>query len=310
MNEINMPVCQQVYGNVGYGDCVFDLKKIKGAFQVPVDFVITKEDAANLQTFLKQKVLAPIGQRIFPYHNFVALTDNTEDTQIETLDYGDKVITREGDYDWLFRYLVGGISLHQQIQKNAGPGKAFLYYDDIGNLIGYKTSEGLKGVPTLFHVPTWRAATGSTSSNTSLRFIMNSLYMNYGNLGYISVRNFLLPDVKGLQDVTLELINLAGNVATVSARTTISGVNMGTAYSGNLATVNAWEAVDEDGNEVDITLVAANGTNWNITFDNVDFNASDKVYLSWVGADVLAASPILVVGFDTSIPLEIEAPGS
>lgn len=316
--EINVPVCQEVYGNSGYGDCAFDPKKIKGAFQVPLDFVITAADVAGLRVFLQNKVLADPGERIFPYHGFINITDNTEDTQIETTDYGAKIITREGDYDWLFRYLNGGAMLHQQIQLNMGPGKAFLYYDEVGNIIGYKTPEGLKGVPTLFHVPNWRVATGSAAATYNLRFIMESFYLNLGNLGYISVRSFVLSDIKGLQDVTLTLANLVSNVATVLARTTVSGVNMAVAYSSNLVAGSggAWEAYDENGNEVPITTVAANpaasGTQagWDITFSSTEFNAADKVYLSWIASKDLAIAPYLVKGFDTSIPLEIEAPAS
>lgn len=316
MAEINVPSCQEMYGNSGYGDCTFDPKKIKGAFQVPLDFIITANDVANLRTFLQNKVLADLGERIFPYHGFINLTDNTEDTQIETTDYGAKIVTREGDYDLLFRYLNGGAMLHNQIQKNAGPGKAFLYYDEVGNIIGYKTPEGLKGVPTLFHVPNWRFATGSAAATYNLRFIMESFYLNYGNLGFISVRNFVLSDIKGLQDVTLSLVDLVGTTATVLARTTVSGVNMAVAYSANMAAAGGWEAYDENGNEVPITNVTANpaasGTQpgWDVLFAATEFNAADKVYLSWIAAKDLAVSPYLVKGFDNSIPLEIEAPGS
>lgn len=315
MAEINIPICQEMYGNSGYGDCAFDPKKIKGAFQVPLDFVITANDIANLRQFLQNKVLADPGERIFPYHGFINLTDNTEDTQIETTDYGAKIITREGDYDLLFRYLNGGAMLHNLIQRNAGPGKAFLYYDEVGNIIGYKTTEGLKGVPTLFHVPNWRFATGSAAATYNLRFIMESFYLNYGNLGFISERRFVLSDIKGLQDVTLNLVDLVSNVATIIARTTISGVNMAVAYSANL-TVGAWVAYDENGNDVPVTNVSPNATasgtqpGWDITFSPTEFNAADKVYLSWIAAGELAVSPYLVKGFDVSIPLEIEAPGS
>jgi hypothetical protein len=315
MAEINVPNCQEVYGNSGYGDCAFDPKKIKGAFQVPLDFVITAADVANLRQFLQNKVLADPGERIYPYHGFINLTDNTEDTQIETTDYGAKIITREGDYDLLFRYLNGGAMLHQQIQKNAGPGKAFIFYDEIGNIIGYKTPDGLQGIPTLFHVPSWRFATGSVAATYNLRFIMESFYLNYGNLGYISERRFVLSDIKGLQDVTLNLVNLVSNVATIIARTTVSGVNMAVAYSANLTT-GAWQAFDENGNEVPVTNVAPNpnasGTQagWDVTMSAVEFNAADKVYLSWISASELAVTPYLVKGFDTSFPLEIEAPGS
>lgn len=314
--KLNTPVCAVSYGNTGFGECYLEPGKIVGAIQVPKDFVITEADMIDLQAFLEAKTLAPIGQRIFIMKDFVALTDNTEDIQIETTDYGNKIPTRDGDYDMTFRYVKGGVSLHQEIQKNRGSGKYFLFFDENGVLYGYKTKEGLKGIPTLFIAQPWRFPTGSTGAQYLLRFIFAPQYINYGNLGYIPVTEFNLFDINGLENVTLTLANLAGAVATVLALTSISGVNMADAFSTNLAQVGAWTAKDEDGNTVTITTVTANPTaegdqaGWNITFSTIPFNAADKVYLRLAAPATLAAAPINVTGYDTSEPLEIEAPGS
>lgn len=318
MAEINIPLCAVSYGDTGFGDCVLDPKKIKGAFQVTSSFVITDSDLLDLQQFLKDKVLAPIGQRIFPMHNFISIADNTEDIQIETTDYGTKLPTRDGDYDLTFRYQEGGVMLHQEIQKNRGTGKYFIFYDEDGVLYGYKTAEGMKGIPALFIAQPWRFATGSTAAQYLLRFIFQPQYINYGNLAYIGTSNegFNLFDIKGLQDVVLKLVNLVGNVATVLAITKISGVNMYDAFSTNLTETTAWKAKNETGGTVAVTGISANPTasgdkgGFDVTFSSVPFTAADKVYLYWADADVLAVSPILVNGYDVTTPLEIEAPGS
>ena len=314
--KLNKPVCAVEYGNTGYGDCVFDPKKIVGAFQVTSDFLITKAVLQNLQAYLEEKVLADIGLRIFPYHNWIGITDNTEDIQIETTDYGAKIPTRDGDYDLTFRFQKGGVTVFQQMQKNAGDGKYFVYYDQDNNLFGYKTKDGIQGIPSLFIAQPWRFATGSTAAQYLLRFIFAPVYINKGNLGFVRSTSFNFFDVKGLQDVTLELVSLAGNVATVTAFTTVSAANMYIQYNTNLEQTGAWKAEDEEGNDIPITGVTAVANveggegGFEVTFGTVPFNAADKVFLRWANASVLAATPILINGFDVSVPLEIEAPGS
>lgn len=314
--KLNQPVCAVEYGNTGYGECFLDPKKIVGAFQVTADFVIGPAQLADLQGFLEEKVLADIGMRIFAYHKFVGITDNTEDIQIETTDYGNKIPTRDGDYDLTFRFTEGGVTTYQEMQKNRGAGKYFIFYDQDNNLFGYKTKEGLRGIPTLFITQPWRFATGSTSAQYLLRFIFAPVYINYGNLAYLKATDFNFFDIRGLQDVTLELVNLVANVATVIARTTVSAANMYLAYSTNLQQSAAWTVKDEEGNDVPVTGVAAVANaqgdqgGFAVTMAPTQFNAADKVYMRWAVPRILSATPILVNGFDVSQPLEIEAPAS
>lgn len=315
LTRLNVPVCAVEYGNTGFGDCVLDPKKIVGALQVTSDFLITKSLLPTLQEYLEEKVLADIGLRIFPYHNFIGITDNTEDLQIETTDYGTKIPTRDGDYDLTFRFQKGGVIVFNEMQKNAGDGKFFVFYDQDNNLFGYNTKDGIRGIPTLFIAQPWRMATGSTAAQYLLRFIFAPIYINKGNLGYVRPK-FNLFDIKGLQNVTLELVNLAANVATVIARTTVSGANMYQQFSTNLQQTAAWKAEDEEGNTIAITGVTpvanveGSEGGFQVTFSTVPFNAADKVYLHWANPSVLAATPILISGYDVSVPLEIEAPGS
>src|ERR1044072_938297 len=314
--QMNEPVFAIEYGNTGFGDCFLDPKKIAGAIQVTAEFVIGPAQLADLRAFLEEKILADVGQRIFVYHKFVGITDSTEDIQIETTDYGNKIPTRDGDYDLTFRFTEGGVTTFQEMQKNRGAGKYFIFYDQDNNLFGYKTKEGMRGIPTLFIAQPWRFATGSTSAQYLLRFIFAPVYINYGNLAYLKATDFNFFDIKGLQDVTLTLVNLAGNVATVIAKTTVSATNMYLAYNTNLQQTAAWTAKDEDGNDIAVSGVTAVANaqgdqgGFQVTFGTVPFNAADKVFLRWAVPRILSATPILVNGFDVSQPLEIEAPGS
>lgn len=318
MNQINKPLCATQFGNVGFGDCFIDMDKMVGAIQVTSTFSITETQIATLQTFLKNLISAPIGTRIFPYHNFISVADSSEDLSVTTTDYGSKYITKEGFYDWTFRFLKGGIQLHQEIKKNEGINKYFLFYDNSGVLYGYTTGGVLMGIPVdIFHVNPWKVNTGADKAAFNIRFMINPVYMNGGNLGYIPTAQlgFNMFDVKGLQDVSLQLINLVSNVATILAITKISNINMHDAYASNLARTTAWQARNNFNNPVGISAVADNPLaggvgGWDITFLSGNFNASDKVYLRGVGANIWTAAPISVVGFEAKDELQIEAPAS
>jgi hypothetical protein len=313
MGQINKPLCATEYGNTGFGDCFLEPSKIVGALQVPSNFEISESDLPDLQVFLETKVHAAIGTRIFPYHNFISVTDNTEDVTINTTDYGSKIFIRDGFYDLSFRYLKGGVQAHQEFAKNEGTGKYFLFYDDNNVLYGYKSGLVLKGIPCeLFKVLPWRFPTGAEAAQYIMRFILNPVYMNKGNLGFVKVTDFNVFDVLGLQDVALELYNLTSNVAKVKATSRVSAVDLYDTYSTNLASVNAWVATNNFGNPVTISTVTAEPAtkSWVITFLAGNFNASDKVYLKLAPAATLKEAPILVEGFDTSQSLTIEGPAS
>jgi hypothetical protein len=312
-NKINKPICVTAYGNTGFDDCFLEPGKIAGAIQVTRSFEIAEGDIEGLQAFLETKLHAAIGERIFPYHDFNDVTDNTEEPTINTTGYGAKIYVRDGFYDFTFRFILGGVQAHQEYAKNAGSNKYFLFYDDNGILYGYKSGGKLKGIPVdQFIVPNWRLPTGAEGAVYNLRFIINPKYMNKGNLGFLKVEDFNLFDLQGLQDVTLTLINIASNVATVGAVSTISNVELHDAYASNLADPDAWTATDENGDNVAITSVTDNAAadGWDVTFNSAAFNAADKVYLKLAAPATLTAAPISVTGFDTSQPLTIEAPAS
>lgn len=307
MATINKPLCATSYGNTGFGDCFIEPDKFVGAIQVPSNFEIAESDLTDLQAFFETKIHAAIGTRIFPYHNFITVTDNTEDVSITTTDYGAKYITRDGFYDFSFRYLKGGVQLHQEIGKNAGSNKYFLFYDGNGVLYGYTTGGKLKGIPVdIFYVNPWRPATGADAANYTLRFIINPVYMNKGNLGFIKVKDaleFNMFDIVGLQEVVLTIIDQTNNVATVQVRTKISDVNLYDAYKTNLLQTTAWRAFKSDDTASSVTSVADNATDeaFDVTVNALHYaqefdGAEMKIQLAI--PSVLKAAPISLEGFE------------
>lgn len=321
MPTINKPLCATSYGNTGFGDCFLEPSKFVGAIQVPSNFEISESDLSTLQSFLETKIHAAIGTRIFPYHNFISVTDNTEDVNITTTDYGAKYINRDGFYDFSFRYLKGGVQLHQEVAKNAGSNKYFLFYDDNGTLYGYTTGGKLKGIPVdIFYANPWRLPTGADQASYLLRFIINPVYMNKGNLGFIKVKealNFNLFDILGLQDVVLVLIESNSNVATIQVRTKISDVNLYDAYKTNLLLTAAWKAFKSDGSASSVTTVADNAAEegFDVTVNALnyeqEFDGAEMVIQLQVPS-VLKASPILLEGFEDKdgVALVVESASS
>lgn len=303
MATLNKPLCATNYGNTGVGTCFLEPDKFIGAIQVTGDFKIAQSDVADLLAFLTTKIHAAIGTRIFPGPKLINLTDNTEDSTINTTDYGVKIFVKDGFYDWTFRYLKGGVQLHQELAKNAGANKYFLFFDKNNVLYGYSSGGYLKGIPVeQYLLPPWRLNSGSEAALYNQRFIIDPIYLNQGNLGFLQV-DFNLIDVVGLQDIELRIIDQAANVATVQVRSKISDVNLYDTFKTSLLQTAAWRAFKSSGVLSSVTTIADNAADegFDVTVNYNDWaaefdGASMKIQLSI--PSVLKASPILMSGFE------------
>jgi hypothetical protein len=303
MATLNKPLCATNYGNTGVGECFIDLDKLIGAIQVPPNFQIAQSDVAGLLAFFETKIHAAIGTRVFPYPKLTNITDNTEDITINTTDYGDKIYVKDGFYDWTFRYLNGGVQLHQELAKNGGANKHFLFFDKNSVLIGYKSGAYLKGIPVdQFRVLPWRPNTGAESALFNLRFIIDPVYLNGGNLGFLKV-DFNLLDLVGLQDIELRLIDQAANVATIQVRSKISDVNLYETYKTNLLETTAWRLFKSSGALSSIVSVADNASDegFDVTGSPTDYAAEfdgAEMLFKLAIPSVLKAAPISMEGFE------------
>jgi hypothetical protein len=303
MATLNKPLCATNYGNTGVGECFVDLDKIIGAIQVPPNFQIAQSDVAGLLAFFETKIHAAIGTRVFPYPKLTNITDNTEDITINTTDYGDKIYVKDGFYDWTFRYLNGGVQLHQELAKNSGANKHFLFFDKNSVLIGYKSGVYLKGIPVdQFRVLPWRPNTGAESALFNMRFIIDPIYLNGGNLGFLKV-DFNLLDLTGLQDVELTIIDQAANVATVKVRSKISDIDLYSTYKTNLLQTSAWRFFKSDGSASSVTGVADNAADeaFDVTVNAAAYAAEfdgAETTIQLAIPSVLKAAPIEMEGFE------------
>lgn len=304
MATLNKPLCATNYGNTGVGTCFLEPDKFIGAIQVTSDFKIAQSDVATLLEFLTTRIHAAIGTRIFPGPKLINLTDNTEDSTINTTDYGTKIFVKDGFYDWTFRYQKGGVQLHQELAKNAGANKYFLFFDKNNILYGYNSGGYLKGIPIeQYLIPPWRLNTGAEAALYNQRFIIDPLYLNGGNLGFLQIEDFNLIDLVGLQDVELTVIDQVGNVATVQVRSKISDVNLYDSHKTNLLQTTAWRFFKSDGTASSVTSVADNAADeaFDVTVNALAYQqefdgAETKIQLSI--PSVLRAAPISMEGFE------------
>jgi hypothetical protein len=304
MATLNKPLCATNYGNTGVGTCFLEPDKWIGAIQVTGDFKIAQSDVPDLLEFLTAKIHAAIGTRIFPGPKLINLTDNTEDSTINTTDYGTKIFVKDGFYDWTFRYQKGGVQLHQELAKNAGANKYFLFFDKNNILYGYNSGGFLKGIPIeQYLIPPWRLNTGSEAALYNQRFIVDPIYLNNGNLGFLQVEDINLIDLAGLQDVELTVIDQVDNVATVQVRSKISDVNLYDAYKTGLLQTTAWRYFKSDGSASSVTGVADNAADeaFDVTVNALayaqEFDGAETT-IKLAIPSVLRAAPISMEGFE------------
>lgn len=302
MAEINKISCVKTGANVGFGDCVFNPLNIIGAFLVPKDFAITPANALALQTFLIAQAANPdANARIYPIHYFEQVTSNSESKTIQTLGYGGKAVAREGDYDWTFQFLQGGLCLLKSLRAFNGTGKAVLFYDAAGILFGWKVGDSLQGIPLVFFwADPWTPNDGSNAAIYNAQFVFKPRYINE-QIGFMQT-DFPLETVEGLQTVALkELAGSARPVLKVGASVGCSGESIYDTYSAELAVVGAWIA-SINGVEINITSVAvdANLGGWTITVDvaDPDYVAGSPLTIQLAPVDELVA--LGVSGFESN----------
>ena len=286
-NLFNRVDCGTKKRNTGFGDCVLNLLLIKGGFYVPGTFLIPKDVLASPAAtiaFLRAAANSDSkSQRIYPIHNFVNPTDNSDDLTKQTFSDGSESIVREGLIKWGFQIVRGGKSLHTALRTHNENGGYFIFYDATFTLFGLGIDREISGLPLNYKwMKPFKQNDGSKATEYMLEIAMNAEDVN-DNLGFAKLtRN--IEDVKGLRDVEIVVneFDHDGGKANVSLLTLDSGYNLFDLYKTNFSVKTLWEATNsETGGDIAITSVdPAPGK----TFD-IQFNAQDSDYP--VAADIL-----------------------
>lgn len=307
---INSFVCQPAGSNTGIGDCSLEISKIVGFFLVNKNFVLTAAnllaDSALLAALQTASSADLKPSRIYPVHGLVDIADNSTDPTVQTFGYGPSVIVADGNYDWTFPFLRGGICLLKALQRFNGSDIRVIFYDSNGVLFGWKVGETLKGVPlNQFFAPPWKPNTGAAAMVTNVKMNFGPRYLNE-ELGFYKVTEFAIDSVEGLQNVVLKLSSAAKPVYKVKAFSGCAQVDM-SIYSTELANVARWAARNAGtGALITISSVVADANigGWTLTLDSADpdYPAVGSILISLAAPSVLSAAG--VVGYE-SIPLTI-----
>jgi hypothetical protein len=299
---LNEKICLAGGSNTGFGECYLNPKNIVGFILAPLGSVITEADAGDFGAFLESKInAANPAERWYPVHGFEAVTDNTEDVTIETMGYGGKGIVREGDYDLLFRWVVGGMCLQKSLRKFNNTNMGVFLIDADGMLFGTTVNGEMQAIPlVLFYTNPWRVNDGSTSTVYGVRIVFRPRPVNE-DLAFLDVAamGFVLSSFKGLQNMSLVVLDPEN--APITNIRVVSGCNRGNLYaeySTELAAPDLWRASKvSDDSPIVISTVTANSGLEAMTVTVAD-GASDY-FVRLVNPEALAAAGI--VGYDSQV---------
>lgn len=312
MEGLNKIFCGADVKNTGICECYFDPKLITGAILVPKGKVFTSDELldANIQETLEAATKTVKNARIFPFGPFEAITNNTEAPVQQTFGYGTIKVVREGKYLLAFQFINGGLNLSNALRTfNGLIGKyAVIFIESQNTLIGTSRKDvngewGLAGVPLsdLYTSP-WAPSDGSNVTNYTIQFTFEPVYINE-KIAFkrVSVDEYLLSELHGLEDVHLEILeggDEGGTEVTVGAYSDCGSVDMFDLYEDEFEELTAWLIKDIDGNPKTISSITANTAlkGWDIVISGGTFEDGDTI--TWAASTVLEEPPINVEGYE------------
>lgn len=312
--QINSIECASNIRNSGFGSCTFTPGFTKGWFRVGKNFKIDATVAASpttLRAYMQSLLIADDpSQRIYPVHGIKAVTDNSEDTTMQTFADGTQVPVRDGFYNWTYQYIDGGMCLHLALRTWNNTGGLYIWYDQNNTILGTIDTDtdgnrSIVGAEALFYENKWKANDGSNVAAFTSFFSVDSVLLNE-NLGFIRA-GFNLASLKGLETLVLKqgTIAPAAGVLHVAIAAGCDYANQFSLYGTQLADESLWIAKNETTNGViDITSVTASTANQDmiVTLDTSDpdypATATAKVLLTLVGPTGLDAADI--PGFESN----------
>lgn len=272
MANLNELLCAENTRNVGFGSCVLDIKTIEGILLYDANRTFTAEELVDLQATLQADAFADnTDQRMYPLGNFVSVADNSEDVSITTFDYGSKVINREGNYDWTFRFTRGATCVLNGARTHNGDRYA-LFYDKDKVIYGRDVDGQLTTIPVLFYAQPAKIATGADTTQYLLRVIFKPNYLNEDS-AFAKV-DFDISAIEGLQDIKLVVnsFNDATGVADVSVQQLCGALDLYSLYSADLIAA-LWKATNAStGAVITITSVTpvAGTSSFTVTLSTAD----------------------------------------
>lgn len=287
-------------GNTGVGSCYLDPKNIVGAILLPKGTSFAAADTVDAPTLLAAlqalSIAALPANRAYPIADFQQITDNSEDVTIQTLGYGGKAVTREGDTDWSFQFIKGGLCLNKALRKFNGQTPDVMFYDAAGVLYGYKVGTAFRGIPlSLMYTAPLKINDGTNTSIYLVRFVFKPTYLN-DSPGFVEGGDTQWGDVVGLQDVAVTATKVTA-VITAKGKVGCAATDLYDLYATELAVVAAHIVKNAaTGNLITVASVAvdANAKAWTVTLDTADPDYT----ASATGVTYQLANPTVLAGLN------------
>lgn len=289
---LNKPICASVNnGNTGVPSCYFNPKKIVGMIMVDKTVDFTPAEIATFKTTLQTAVLASGKARVYPIFRFTELSDNSSDENVSEQGYGDKEITKEGDYDWTFRFIKGGLCLNKNLRKFNNTDMKVLLVDSDNQIFGTKNSSGnMAGLSlAFFYAKKLKISDGSNATMYGVRVSLNKPEELNDSPAFVACDFDVESEVKGNIDVELVEVETALGVATVKLYTNCGRVDLYDTYADEFAAAGMWTCKTSTGSTVTITGVTKDVNNkaWDISFTGTGVHT-----LNLAATSVLAAAGI------------------
>lgn len=308
MAKINSIQCSTTLKNTGICDCIFDPKLITGGIFVPPGTVLTQAQIDAIQATLEGLVQAPKGSRIFPFQGFVAVVDNTEEPTFQTFGYGTAEPVREGRYNWVFQFRSGGLILSNNLRSFNNAKYDVIFIESQNTLIGTRKkdvngADGLAGVPQEAGYPytyPWKVNDGTNLAAYRTQFVFQPVYINE-NIAFAKIPSttYLLSELAGLQNVLIEIVEVAGDTVTVKLFDDC-GKDLYEDFADEFANEEAWILKDPDGTVLAISSAVKNTDvdGWDITGPGT---IEDGSTIELSAPTVLAAPPVNVEGYESEV---------
>lgn len=271
MGNLNTPICATITGgNTGVPTCQIKPGTFVGALLVPKGHTFTATESVALATEIQAACRVSGSGRIYPIWRFAAIEDKSSETKENTLGYGGVTLGAEGKPRFIFRYLVGGVFLSNQLRKFNNLVKDVLYFDENFILWGKTVAGKLGGYSLDFvHALPYKPANGTDDAQFNIEFAhAKSSEMNE-SLGYVKFEEDPEGLIQGNLDLEVYQIAVVAGKATVGLRTVGDKTDIYTAFDDAFAVVGAWVVTDSsDGSAITPSAVAKNATDggWDISF--------------------------------------------
>lgn len=314
-NLLNQLQCSGAIKNTGFGSCVLQPDRIIGAIICPNGYTLANSSMTSVVAAVAALTTAAAVDsklsRIYPIHNLDEITDTSEKKIVQTKKYGAKYVVREGDYDWAFDFIQGGMCLLQALRSyNSNGAYSVLFYDANFVLYGVTTSTGLMAIPTkMLWADPWKPNDGSNLVTYMFGAVFLPAYIN-NQLGSIQL-DYTLMNVKGVQDVTPTLISWTegSGVTVVQVNTSCGTVNMGTLYGTAIAHTAAWVAKNATtGLAIAIATATYSATTGYFTITLTTGDANFPTGTQGATLDLGAISALVaqsVTGFESTGPITL-----